>query len=138
MGGAAPTTAIRFNRNRYLNAAVASFPITLAASANIECLGNTINGVGTSGAFALTAPNILYADNTKLNTSGSDVLNGRAYSRIFNAAGNVATSGASAPTAGAWLKGDICYSTAVTATTTPGWVCTTAGSPGAWTAMPVL
>lgn len=43
-----------------------------------------------------------------------------------------------APTTGTWLVGDQVWNTNVTATTTPGWICTTAGTPGTWTAMPVL
>jgi hypothetical protein len=46
--------------------------------------------------------------------------------------------GATAPTTGTWAVGDVCFSTAVTATTSPGWSCTTAGTPGTWTAWPVL
>jgi hypothetical protein len=37
-----------------------------------------------------------------------------------------------------WFVGDKVWNTSVTASTTPGWVCTTAGTPGTWTAMPVL
>ena len=44
----------------------------------------------------------------------------------------------SAPTVGAWAVGDTCWNTSATSSTTPGWVCTTAGSPGTWTAMPQL
>ena len=35
-------------------------------------------------------------------------------------------------------QGAVIWNSAVTATTTPGWVCTAAGTPGTWTAMPVL
>jgi len=50
----------------------------------------------------------------------------------------VVTWGTVAPTTGTWAVGDTCWNTAPTASTTPGWVCTTAGSPGTWTAMTVL
>jgi hypothetical protein len=39
------------------------------------------------------------------------------------------------PTAGVWNQGDICWNTTPSAGGTPGWVCTTAGSPGTWKAM---
>jgi hypothetical protein len=52
---------------------------------------------------------------------------------------NHMTWGAAAPSTGTWAAGDICWNTGVTASTSPGWVCTTAGSSGGtWTAMPVL
>ena len=51
---------------------------------------------------------------------------------------NHITFGAAAPTAGAWAKGDICYNTNTSATGIPYWQCTTAGSPGTWTASPIL
>jgi hypothetical protein len=41
----------------------------------------------------------------------------------------------SAPVAGTWAQGDICWKTGVSAGGSPGWVCTTGGSPGTWKAM---
>lgn len=56
--------------------------------------------------------------------------------------GNVFTVGtqkmkwaAAAPVAGAWLQGDIVWNTGVAAAGSPGWICTTAGTPGTWKAM---
>lgn len=40
--------------------------------------------------------------------------------------------GAAAPTAGAYIVGDVVYDSAPAAAGTMGWVCTTAGSPGTW------
>lgn len=51
---------------------------------------------------------------------------------------NHITFGTAAPTSGTWVRGDICYNTGVTSSTTPGWSCTSAGTPGIWTAWPVL
>ncbi len=48
------------------------------------------------------------------------------------------TWGAAPPSSGTWAKGDICWNTEVTASTSAGWICTTAGTPGTWTAMPNL
>ncbi len=39
------------------------------------------------------------------------------------------------PTTGTWAVGDICYNTTPVAGGAPGWVCTTAGTPGTWKAM---
>lgn len=48
------------------------------------------------------------------------------------------TTGTAAPSAGAWLRGDRCWNTTPSAAGVPGWVCTTAGSPGTWKAMAVV
>lgn len=40
-----------------------------------------------------------------------------------------------APTTGTWKQGDIVWNSQPAAGGTPGWVCTTAGSPGTWKAM---
>ena len=49
--------------------------------------------------------------------------------------GQSVTRGTAAPTTGTWAVGDICWKTNAAAAGTPGWVCTTAGTPGTWTAM---
>lgn len=46
--------------------------------------------------------------------------------------------GTAAPTAGTAAQGDFAINTAPTAGGTPGWRCTTAGTPGTWKAMPAL
>jgi hypothetical protein len=43
--------------------------------------------------------------------------------------------GTAAPAAGAWLQGDTVWNTAPAAGGIPGWMCTTAGTPGTWKAM---
>ena len=55
-----------------------------------------------------------------------------------NSNGRSVVSSAVSPTTGTWQVGDRVWNTAPTATGTPGWICTTAGTPGTWTAMPVL
>jgi len=52
-----------------------------------------------------------------------------------NSAGKNVLAGTAAPTGGAWVVGDTVWNTAPAAGGTPGWVCTTAGSPGTWKAM---
>jgi hypothetical protein len=49
--------------------------------------------------------------------------------------GHKVTFGATAPATDTWAVGDICWNTGVTALGSPGWVCTTAGTSGVWTAM---
>lgn len=48
---------------------------------------------------------------------------------------NVQTYAASTPAAGQWAQGDIVWNNAPAAGGTPGWVCTTGGTPGTWKAM---
>jgi hypothetical protein len=43
--------------------------------------------------------------------------------------------GTAPPAAGTWVQGDIRWNTAPAAGGTPGWVCTTGGTPGTWKAM---
>ena len=48
---------------------------------------------------------------------------------------NRVTWGAAVPTTGTWAQGDVRWNTGATAGGSPGWVCTTAGTPGTWKAM---
>lgn len=45
------------------------------------------------------------------------------------------TWAAAAPIAGAWKRGDVTWNTTPSSGGPPGWVCTTAGTPGTWKAM---
>jgi pectate lyase-like protein len=45
---------------------------------------------------------------------------------------------AAAPTTGTWKQGDLVLSTGASATTPPGWMCVSAGSPGTWQALPSI
>jgi hypothetical protein len=44
-------------------------------------------------------------------------------------------AGTAAPTTGTWKRGDVVMNSTPSAGGTPGWVCTTAGTPGTWKAM---
>lgn len=46
--------------------------------------------------------------------------------------------GTAEPASGTWVRGDVCYNTLPAAAGVPGWVCTTAGTPGTWKAMAAL
>jgi hypothetical protein len=45
------------------------------------------------------------------------------------------TTGSEFPQTGTFRVGDICWNTFVSAGNSPGWVCTTAGTPGTWKAL---
>lgn len=49
--------------------------------------------------------------------------------------GKNVTWGTAAPATGTWAVGDVRWNTAPAAGGTPGWMCTTAGTPGTWKAM---
>lgn len=48
---------------------------------------------------------------------------------------NIQTYSSAAPTTGTWAQGDVVWNNAPSSGGTPGWVCTSAGSPGTWKAM---
>ena len=58
---------------------------------------------------------------------------------VQNALGSIDTTrqwyGTTAPTVGAWQRGDVVFNSTPSAGGTPGWVCVTAGTPGTWKAM---
>jgi hypothetical protein len=51
---------------------------------------------------------------------------------------NIETYNSAEPGAGQWNRGDRVWNNAPSAAGVPGWVCTTAGTPGTWKAMAVL
>ena len=125
---------IRFNGNSLLNASNYYYPIALTAQQNVEAVGNTTQNFTSSNTWNIVAPNVLFRDNFKLGASAADYLGGRYY-YASGPTYNVETFAAATPVSGLWAVGDKVWSTAVTSTTSPGWVCTTAGYgyKGAWT-----
>jgi hypothetical protein len=95
----------------------------------------------------MTAATTVYVDDVVLNfgTVGTNYSNkmgsfelGGAPLGVGGNRGSMVTIYSAAPTTGTWLVGDIVYNSSPTATTTPGWVCTTGGTPGTWTPMGIL
>lgn len=72
--------------------------------------------------------NLIYSNNNVIGTVGSTVWNNA--KNIFHATYY--------PTTGAWKRGDIVINSAPTTGVAIGWVCTTAGTPGTWTALQTL
>lgn len=129
---------IRCNRNLFNNTVHAYYPPAITAATSIEFVGNQMLN-SAQGAWTLVAPNILLADNTTSGITGTTTTTGRVYNKIINTpagAMNVETNSTAAPTTGTWIVGDICKNSGVTATSVPGWVCTTGGTPGTWTPLP--
>lgn len=63
----------------------------------------------------------------------SDVV--RNHVRIINNRQGWATA---SPASGTWARGDVVWNSAVAAAGSPGWICTTAGTPGTWKTMAVV
>lgn len=63
------------------------------------------------------------------NVSGARLVN-------FYAAGKAVSFAAAAPVAGTWAQGEIVFNTGAAIGGALGWYCTTAGTPGTWTALP--
>ncbi len=57
---------------------------------------------------------------------------------IGNASRNGDFMGAAAPVAGTWAVGNRVWNSAPAAAQPMGWICTVAGTPGTWRAMPNL
>lgn len=94
-----------------------------------------VDGAASLGGVNAPSPSeALFSNVRRINTSGTPTLPARRYSHI-SATGNVITWGTAAPTTGAWNVGDQCANSAPAAGGPPGWVCTTAGTPGTWKAM---
>lgn len=95
---------------------------------------NIATGATDYGArFVGTGTNLLYyADNVFSGTSG-EALNAPATDQRGNKS-NI-YYGTAAPVAGTWKVSDVLWNTATVAGGTPGWICTTAGTPGTWKAM---
>ena len=127
-------TTIRFNRNKYSNTGGNTYYApNLTASGYIECMDNTLSNFA-NGAIQCIAPVVLNKNNTLSSISGSTIFGGKSLS-IIHPNGMVETAAAANPTSGFWNVGDKWWSSAVTSTTSPGSVCTTAGYglQGAWT-----
>jgi len=60
---------------------------------------------------------------------------GMDYALMHSISGPIYWKASAAPTAGTWVVGDVVWNTATAAGGVPGWVCTTAGTPGTWKAM---
>lgn len=96
--------------------------------------GGLIDGGGSQGGLnAATASEALYTNVRRINTTSTPTLPARHYSQM-NVRGNVVTVGTVAPTTGTWAVGDECVNSAPVSGGVSRWRCTTAGTPGTWTA----
>lgn len=104
----------------------------------LEITDTVVDGFTANGGIsAASASEALISNVQSINNVGAMALPARHYSRK-NAAGAVTTHGAAAPTTGTWARGDRCENSAPAIGAPSGWVCTTAGSPGTWRALPNL
>ena len=55
----------------------------------------------------------------------------------FGTASNKWVNGPTSPVSGTWTTGDVCYNQTPSASGVAAWICTSGGTPGTWTAMPM-
>jgi hypothetical protein len=67
--------------------------------------------------------------------SGADTAGERNYIEV---SGHKMTWTAAEPASGTWAQGDVAWNTGAALSGSPGWVCTTAGTPGTWKTMAVV
>lgn len=89
----------------------------------LECSGHTDSEYGTNGTCTGTL---------------ADESNGLAIAVNAGAGANVVLRVTGSPAAGTYKVGDRAWDTDAASAAPMGWVCTVAGSPGTWTAMPSL
>ena len=79
-----------------------------------------------------------YFDEAVLSFGTEALLGAGRFTQLQLGSGPNIIAGTAAPTTGTWAVGDICFRLSPVANETPGWVCTTAGTPGTWKAMASL
>jgi hypothetical protein len=109
------------------------------AVANLVDLGATLGATSTMGTTGQTwATGAVFGGTYTLGDSTTvptvKRINDIEYARR-NSGGKNILAGTAAPTTGTWVVGDTVWNTTPSAGGTPGWVCTTAGTPGTWKAM---
>jgi hypothetical protein len=98
----------------------------------------TRGGVLTN-SWAINVGNGTTENDLRIFTNGNGILNlGNGANVAITGILITSTTTGSPPTSGTWAKGSICYNAIPSAGGTPGWVCTTAGTPGTWDAMASL
>jgi len=90
------------------------------------------NIVNTFSSEDYQCENII-SGNISLAGASQGMVSGAVY--FSNEGGNKVAHDNAAPVAGTFAVGDKCWNTIPSAGGTPGWVCTTAGTPGTWKAM---
>lgn len=125
---------------RFYIALIAAGTPTLKIPTGNVITGNTFLRT-TAGNFNITnntssedylCENII-SGNISLAGASQGMVSGAVY--FSNEGGNKVAHDNAAPVAGTFAVGDKCWNTAPSAGGTPGWVCTTAGTPGTWKAM---
>lgn len=137
------------------------YGIELAAGggcARILISGNTLkdNGNGSSykaGIYNRATSDIYIVDNCFLNEAGTQMveIDSTSSTSVFDGNTSYATGypsitsgrqtnnswnyNSASPSSGTWAIGDIVWNSAAAAGGIPGWLCTTAGTPGTWKAM---
>lgn len=114
-------------------AAAADFTIELDCSEYSRFKQNTLVNRTTSGRFRVNGITALVASEDLYRQANVDAARNPNYLLTNAEPGDFYAVGA--PVAGTYVQGDRIWNTSVAAGGTPGWICTTAGTPGTWKAM---
>jgi len=123
--------------------------IYLQTPVKIAVIGNVTTGQTNSGIRTFAgAGEVMFMGNVCTETNGIRTASGSLEFAFGNLAnyypgadssralnGPTVAWGTAAPAAGTWAQGSVVWKTDVAAAGSPGWVCTTAGTPGTWKAM---
>ena len=100
-------------------------------------------GVSGTGKYIIapsgTADNIFQVPAFSLSSvtwAGNNILDSQ--TSLADGNGRSVFVGTSAPASGTWRAGDTCWNNAPISGGTPGWICTTGGTPGTWRAIDAL
>jgi hypothetical protein len=111
--------------------------IAVAASVDFSVIQNNYIDTTKFYGYYVDAAAGVVENNVVVNiTSGSGVTAFPYYSSgISPTRSNSSNSASATPTNGYWAVGSLVWNTGVTAGGSPGWICTTAGTPGTWKTM---
>jgi hypothetical protein len=104
------------------------------ADRGISITGN-LTGANASADVTLGSTATRTAGRLFRWVNAASILGGISYEGFPDFAGHRMEWAASAPAAGTWSQGDVVWNTGAAAGVAPGWVCTSAGTPGTWKAM---
>jgi parallel beta-helix repeat protein len=100
-------------------------------------LDSTIKATGTAPITNLRAHGNHLAGTTNATVVNTPASVANIYSFNNGFASQRITSASAVPSTGTWAAGDKCYNTAPSAGQAFAWVCTVAGTPGTWVAIPM-
>lgn len=110
--------------------------------------GNTLKGFSTYDIHTATGPDVITGNvcqsaiainiapvGSSIVANNIGALSFLEFEQYIPIGQNKMTWSYSIPSSGTWTQGDICWKSNTAAGGSPGWICTTGGTPGTWKAM---